>query len=139
MGGGLDHTISQHLVGAVHTNTIEGFWSLIKRGVVGTYHQVSRKYLPLYVAEFEFRHNNLNNPDIFGAAVGRCCDASRAGGGGSVLGTRKYFILEDDANPADGNGATSRDKPQNAPSRGAEGATINTRPDSERTYDGKHP
>jgi len=68
----VDHTIGQHVVGAVHTNTIEGFWSLIKRGVIGTYHQVSRKYLPLYVAEFEFRYNNRGNPDIFGAAIGRC-------------------------------------------------------------------
>ena len=68
----VDHTIGQHVVGAVHTNTIEGFWSLIKRGVVGTYHQVSRKYLPLYVAEFEFRYNNRGNADIFGAAIARC-------------------------------------------------------------------
>jgi transposase-like protein len=58
--------------GAIHTNTIEGFWSLIKRGVIGSYHKVSRKYLPLYVAEFEFRHNNRHNPDIFGACVGQC-------------------------------------------------------------------
>jgi hypothetical protein len=34
-----------------HTNTIESFWSILKRGVVGTFHKVSRKYLPLYVAE----------------------------------------------------------------------------------------
>jgi transposase-like protein len=61
-----------YVVGAVHTNTIEGFWSLIKRGVVGSYHKVSRKYLPLYVAEFQFRYNNRNNPDIFGAAVAGC-------------------------------------------------------------------
>jgi ISXO2-like transposase domain len=47
-------------------------WSLIKRGIVGTFHKVSRKYLPLYVAEFQFRHNNRDNPDIFGAAVAGC-------------------------------------------------------------------
>jgi transposase-like protein len=61
-----------YVVGAVHTNTIEGFWSLVKRGVVGSYHKVSRKYLPLYVAEFQFRYNNRHNPDIFGAAIGGC-------------------------------------------------------------------
>lgn len=61
-----------YVVGAVHTNTIEGFWSLIKRGVVGSYHKVSRKYLPLYVAEFQFRYNNRRNPDIFGAAIAGC-------------------------------------------------------------------
>jgi transposase-like protein len=46
----VDHTIGQHVVGAVHTNTIEGFWSILKRGIVGTFHMVSRKYLHLYVA-----------------------------------------------------------------------------------------
>ncbi len=49
-------------------NTIEGFWSIFKRGIVGSFHKVSRKYLPLYVAEFQFRYNNRNNPDIFGTA-----------------------------------------------------------------------
>jgi hypothetical protein len=61
-----------YVVGAVHTNTIEGFWSILKRGVVGSYHKVSRKYLPLYVAEFQFRYNNRENADIFGAAIARC-------------------------------------------------------------------
>jgi transposase-like protein len=68
----IDHTKGQYVVGAVHTNTIEGFWSIFKRGVVGTYHKVSAKYLPLYVAEFEFRYNNRSNPDIFGAALKAC-------------------------------------------------------------------
>jgi ISXO2-like transposase domain len=36
----------------------EGFWSIIKRGVLGTFHKVSKKYIPLYVAEFQFRHDN---------------------------------------------------------------------------------
>lgn len=65
----INHAKGQYVVGAIHTNTIEGFWSILKRGVVGTYHKVSKKYLPLYVAEFEFRYNNRNNPDIFGAAL----------------------------------------------------------------------
>jgi transposase-like protein len=60
------------VVGAIHTNTIEGFWSLIKRGMVGTFHKVSKKYLPLYVAEFQFRYNNRMNSDIFGAAIKGC-------------------------------------------------------------------
>ena len=41
----------------VHSNTIEGVFSLLKRGVMGTFHSVSRKHLPNYLNEFEFRHN----------------------------------------------------------------------------------
>lgn len=51
------HSDGEYVVGAVHTNTIEGFWSILKRGIVGSYHKVSKKYLPLYVAEFQFRYN----------------------------------------------------------------------------------
>jgi hypothetical protein len=40
--------------------------------VIGTYHKVSKKYLPLYVAEFQFRHNHRENVDIFGAAIAGC-------------------------------------------------------------------
>jgi transposase-like protein len=68
----VDHRAREYVVGAVHTQTIEGFWSLIKRGVVGTYHKVSKKYLHLYVAEFQFRYNNRQNPDIFGTAIKGC-------------------------------------------------------------------
>ena len=63
------HGAGQYVVGAVHTNTIEGYWSIFKRGVVGTFHKVSRKYLPLYIAEFKFRYNNRRNADIFGTAI----------------------------------------------------------------------
>lgn len=68
----IDHARGEYVVGAVHTNTIEGFWSIFKRGVIGTFHNISKKYLPLYVAEFQFRYNNRSNPDIFGAAISGC-------------------------------------------------------------------
>ena len=68
----VDHHRKQYVVGAVHTNTIEGFWSIFKRGVVGTFHQISAKYMPLYVAEFQFRYNNRFNSDIFSPANGGC-------------------------------------------------------------------
>lgn len=70
--GVVRHSRDEYVVGAVHTNTIEGFWSIFKRGVVGTFHKVSAKYLPLYVAEFQFRYNNRENADIFGSAIARC-------------------------------------------------------------------
>ncbi len=68
----VDHHRKEYVVGAVHTNTIEGFWSIFKRGVVGTFHKMSAKYMPLYVAEFQFRYNNRNNPNIFDTAIGGC-------------------------------------------------------------------
>jgi hypothetical protein len=70
--GTVDHAAGQYVCGAVHTQTIEGFWSIFKRGVVGTFHKVSAKYLPLYVAEFQFRYNNRLNSDIFGEAIRGC-------------------------------------------------------------------
>jgi hypothetical protein len=49
--------------GIVHTNTLEGVWSLFKRSIIGSYHQVSVKHL--YLDEFEFRINNRENPYLF--------------------------------------------------------------------------
>ena len=68
----VNHSRGEYVRGNVHTQTIDGFWSLLKRGIMGTFHNVSAKYLPLYVAEFEWRYNNRNNPDIFPAAIARC-------------------------------------------------------------------
>jgi IS1 family transposase len=51
----IDHAKGQYVIGAVHTQTIEGFWSIFQRGVMGTFHKMSAKYMPLYVAEFQFR------------------------------------------------------------------------------------
>lgn len=46
------------LGGFVHTNTIENYFSILKRGVIGTYHHVSEAHLPRYLAEFDFRYNH---------------------------------------------------------------------------------
>ena len=66
------HSAKRYVVGAVHTNTIEGFWSIFKRGIMGSFHKVSAKYMPLYVAEFQFRYNHRRNADIFGTAIQGC-------------------------------------------------------------------
>jgi transposase-like protein len=66
------HSQGEYVRGAVHTNNIESFWSLLKRGVVGTYHNVSKKYLPLYLNEFSWRFNHRKDPDIFRSAMAGC-------------------------------------------------------------------
>jgi transposase-like protein len=52
------HGKGEYVKGQAHTNTLEGFWSLFKRGIVGQYHQISVKYLDNYVNEFCFRYNS---------------------------------------------------------------------------------
>ena len=51
--------------GDVHTNTVESAFSLLKRGIVGTWHKVSAKHLPAYLDEMCFRFNNRKNPFLF--------------------------------------------------------------------------
>jgi transposase-like protein len=57
------HSKHQYVQGRVHTNTIEGFWSLLKRGIFGIYHFTSKKHLQLYVDEFVFRYNSRTQPE----------------------------------------------------------------------------
>lgn len=51
------HSIGEYVRGNVHTNTVEGFFSILKRGIYGTFHNVSKRHLHRYVSEFEFKYN----------------------------------------------------------------------------------
>ena len=66
----IDHTV-WYVNGDAHTNNIESFWALLKRGIVGQYHKVSLRYLPKYIDEFCYRHNYRKNEDIFGLTLQR--------------------------------------------------------------------
>jgi transposase-like protein len=53
----INHAAKVYVMGDIHTNTIEGFWSLLKRGLGGVYHSVSAKYLQTYCDEYSYRYN----------------------------------------------------------------------------------
>jgi len=55
--GRVDHGIGEYVRGDVHTNTIEGYFSILKRGITGVYHHVSATHLKRYLAEFDYRYN----------------------------------------------------------------------------------
>ena len=63
------HRTGEYVRGDVHTNSIENIWSLLKRSIIGSYHQVSAKHLDAYLDELEFRFNNRENPYMFRDAM----------------------------------------------------------------------
>ena len=62
---GYDHWVIKHKIeyvnGFIHTNSIEGFWSLFKRSVSGAHHSISAKYLQSYLNEYAFRYNHRDD------------------------------------------------------------------------------
>ena len=61
----VNHFREEWVRGQVHTQTIENVWSLFKRSIIGSYHQLSVKHLPAYLDELEWRYNNRDNPFLF--------------------------------------------------------------------------
>src|SRR5919107_5118322 len=54
----VNHSIKEYVRDDAHTNTVEGYFSILKRGIYGTYHHVSQQHLKRYLAEFDFRYNH---------------------------------------------------------------------------------
>lgn len=69
----VDHSKNQYVCNGLHTNGIENFWSLFKRGIYGIYHHASRKHLHRYCAEFAFRFNSrkIKDADRFKVSLNR--------------------------------------------------------------------
>ena len=65
----IKHSAGVYVRGNVHTNTIEGFWSLIKRGIGGVYHQVSQKHLQSYLDEYSFRYNRRDQGNLIFTSI----------------------------------------------------------------------
>jgi transposase-like protein len=61
----IKHSSGVYVDGDVHTNTVESAFSLLKRGIVGTWHKISAKHLQAYLDEMTFRFDRRNNPDLF--------------------------------------------------------------------------
>lgn len=61
----------EYVKGEYHTNTLEGFWTLLKRGIYGQYHKVSAKHLQSYLNEFTFKYNHRANKSIFDLVINR--------------------------------------------------------------------
>lgn len=59
----INHGSGEYVRGNAHTNTAEGYFSLLKRGIVGTYHHISQQHLGRYLAEFDFRYNSRKVED----------------------------------------------------------------------------
>ena len=63
--------IREWVRGNIHTNTMENFWSLFKRGLMGSFHKVSVKHLPRYLAEFTYRFNRREEENLFVQTLAR--------------------------------------------------------------------
>jgi transposase-like protein len=59
----VNHSAGEYARGNAHTNTVEGYFSLLKRGVIGTFHHISEKHMDQYLAEFDFRYTHRDATD----------------------------------------------------------------------------
>ncbi len=86
----VNHTMGEYVRGDAHTNTVESYFAILKRGIVGTFHHVSPQHLKRYVGEFDFRYNErialgvtdaMRFEKSIGGIVGKRLTYRRTGGG----------------------------------------------------------
>jgi len=65
----VNHFVKEYVRGDIHTNSLEGFWAMIKRSIRGTRIHVSRKHLAKYLSEFEYRYNMRHSPELMFARL----------------------------------------------------------------------
>jgi transposase-like protein len=80
----VNHSIGEYVRGDVHTNTLEGYFSIMKRGINGVYHHVSQQHLKRYLAEFDFRYNEREK-----LGVGDAARMAKSVNG--IVGKRLYY------------------------------------------------
>lgn len=68
----LNHSKQIRRIGEYHTNNIEGFWSMLKRAIVGQYHKISTEHLQEYLDELAFKYNHRNNQYAFETLINNC-------------------------------------------------------------------
>jgi transposase-like protein len=75
----IKHSAKVYVSGDIHTQTIEGFWSLVKRGIDGVYHSVSAKHLQAYLNEYAFRYSHrMDERSMFDAMLSRLAETTPA-------------------------------------------------------------
>lgn len=68
----LNHSKQIRRIGEYHTNTIEGFWSLLKRAIIGQYHKITPEHLQDYINEIAFKYNHRHHENTFDILIHRC-------------------------------------------------------------------
>jgi len=71
------HGKEEWVRGDVHTNTVESYWSLFNRALVGSFHQVSVKHLDRYLQESEYRFNARKERGLFDRTISRMCQTAK--------------------------------------------------------------